>query len=293
MAMPLAVGTRHGSSHVTARLSAGGTGRLCARTMAPSTALLFVVCAGAACSDLLAQAERADPVRPIVERLDFERYKAAIRGLTQFGDREEGTRRNQDALEWLGAELQRYGYTNVERHTYSDQGAPYQSIYATKVGTTAPQEMYMVSAHMDGRGGGDAVDDDASGCAVVLELARVLGAPDVTTTRSVRFVFWNNEEGGMWRGSRAYARERAALQGIETPPGSGQYPEPTWLGLIQHDMMLFDHGLPPEADQIQDADIDIEYQVESTMAAESAALASRLQAAEPSVRDRLPGEYRH
>ena len=220
-----------------------------------------------------------DPVQVVVDRLDFQRYKAAIRGLTQFGDRRQGTPRNSAALDWLEAQLLSYGYTNVERHTYSDQGTPYQNIYATKVGTTVPQEMYLVSAHLDGLGGGEAADDDASGCAVVLELARVVGAPDVATTRSIRFVFWNNEEEGFWRGSRSYVRERASLQGIETPPGSGLYPEPTWLGIIQHDMVLFDHGLPPERDQIMGADLDIEYQAESTMAAESEALASRLQAA--------------
>ena len=38
--------------------------------------------------------------------------------------------------------------------------------------------------------------------------------------------------------------QRQALQGKENPPGSGRYPEPKWLGMVQHDMMLFDHGMP-------------------------------------------------
>ena len=45
-------------------------------------------------------------------------------------------------------------------------------------------------------------------------------------------------------GARAYVEQRAALQGKENPPGSGRYPEPKWLGMIQHDMMLLDHGMP-------------------------------------------------
>ena len=45
-----------------------------------------------------------------------------------------------------------------------------------------------------------------------------------------------------WRGS--LRQQRASRQGIEDPPGSGRYPEPRWLGMIQHDMMLFDHGAP-------------------------------------------------
>src|SRR5579864_8921883 len=103
------------------------------------------------------------------------------------------------------------GNSNVERHRFMSGSGPLENIYATKNGTTIPGEMYIVSAHMDGRGGGEAADDDASGCAVVLELARVLGMPDVQTNRSVRFMFWNNEEFGM-DGSGTYARERDPLQ---------------------------------------------------------------------------------
>jgi hypothetical protein len=76
-----------------------------------------------------------------------------------------------------------------------------------------------------------------------MEVARVLSGADVETDRSIRFALWNNEETG-FNGSVAYVQQRAALQGKENPPGSGRYPEPKWLGMIQHDMMLWDHGLP-------------------------------------------------
>jgi hypothetical protein len=35
-----------------------------------------------------------DPVQILVDRLDLEKYKATSKGLTQFGDRREGTQRN-------------------------------------------------------------------------------------------------------------------------------------------------------------------------------------------------------
>ena len=76
-----------------------------------------------------------------------------------------------------------------------------------------------------------------------MEVARVLSGPDVATERSIRFVLWNNEETGL-NGAFAYVQQRAALQGKENPAGSGRYPEPRWLAMIQHDMMLWDHGLP-------------------------------------------------
>ena len=110
-----------------------------------------------------------------------------------------------------------------------------------------------------------------------MELARVFSSPDVQTERSIRFVLWNNEETGL-NGSRAYVDQRQALQGKEDPPGSGRYPEPKWLGMIQHDMMLFDHGMPREdgtlsETQRPEADVNIEFQVNSVFAAQSQALA--------------------
>ena len=205
----------------------------------------------------------------MVARLDLEQYKAHIRGLAQFGDRVQGTQRNRDAIEWLEKQLRSFGYSNVERHRFMSSSGPLENIYATKLGTSAPQEMYIVSAHMDGRGGGQAADDDASGCAVVLELARVLAMPDVRTARSVRFIFWNNEEFGM-DGSGTYALEKVSHTSSA---------EPRVLGVIQHDMMMYDHGMPPGPKQSPNADINIEYQANSKMAAESAKLAATLQEA--------------
>ena len=102
-------------------------------------------------------------------------------------------------------------------------------VYCTKVGTTHPDEMYILGAHMDGHGVNEAVDDDGSGTALVMELARVFSSPDVETERSIRFILWNNEETGL-NGARAYVEQRQELQGVEDPPGSGQYPEPQMAG---------------------------------------------------------------
>lgn len=174
-----------------------------------------------------------------------------------------------------------------------------ESLYCTKVGTTRPDEMYIVSAHMDGLGYGEAANDDGSGTALVMELARLFSQPGVTTERSIRFILWNNEETGL-NGAYAYVAQRKDLQGIESPKGSGRYPEPKWLGMIQHDMLLFDHGMPvpkrdadgkpvldargqpvlvAPAEQRAEADVNIEFQVNSKFAEASAQLAWTLRAA--------------
>jgi hypothetical protein len=154
---------------------------------------------------------------------------------------------------------------------------PRQEVYCTKIGSTRPDEMYIVGAHMDGIGWGEAANDDGSGTALVMELARVFSGPDVQTERSIRFILWNNEESGL-NGSRAYVAQRRELRGQEQPAGSGRYPEPKWLGMIQHDMMLFDHGMPRadgtmSPDQRPEADVNIEFQSNSRLAPESQALA--------------------
>jgi len=297
-----------------------------------SKTILFALCAFAAGLATVAGSQRGgqpapadDPVRTMVERLDLEKYKATIKGLTQFGDRREGTDRNRAALNWIETQLKLSGCTNTERLQYVYMPAPpatrraataaaanprrgvraptgvnndpnkqpdealralntppsipgaREDVYCTKIGTTHPDEMYIVGAHMDGIGWGEAANDDGSGVALVLELARILNNPDVQTERSIRFVLWNNEESGL-NGSRAYVAQRQPLQGKEEPAGSGRFPEPRWLGMIQHDMMLFDHGMPRadgtlSPDQRPEADVNIEFQVSSMFAAQAQTLA--------------------
>src|SRR5215831_11761387 len=296
-----------------------------------------------------------DPVRLMVARLDLEKYKATIKGLTQFGDRRQGTERNRKAVDWIEAQLKSYGCTPTERITYTYVTPPprgrggaggdsaggrgrgrgnaaqgggrirgyriqtgvntdslkqpdpriraldtepakdgeRQEVFCTKVGSTHPEEMYIVGGHMDGHGWNEAANDDGSGTALVMELARVFTNPDVKTERSIRFALWNGEETGL-NGARAYVAQRQALQGIENPKGSGKYPEPKWLGMIQHDMMMWDHGMPqavlgPDGKQQVDAngrgvfaapkeqrpeaDVNVEFQIASKMADESMKLA--------------------
>jgi hypothetical protein len=273
--------------------------------------------AGAPAADTMV----SDNVKTMVARLELERYKATVKGLTQFGDRRQGTDRNRAAVDWIEAQLKSYGCTNTERITYEYKSPPpraggpgraggrppsdaaqgggrlrgyrirtgvntdslaqkdpkiraldaqpatdgqRQEVYCTKVGSVHPNEMYIVGGHMDGHGWGEAANDDGSGTALVMELARVFSSPDVKTDRSIRFVLWNNEETGL-NGARAYVAQREALQGKEEPAGSGKYPEPKWLGMIQHDMMMFDHGMPrPDGtmspEQRPEADVNIEFQ---------------------------------
>src|SRR5437667_685304 len=59
-----------------------------------------------------------DPVKLLVDRLELQKYKATIKGLTQFGDRRQGTERNRKAVDWIEGQLKSYGCTNTERIKY-------------------------------------------------------------------------------------------------------------------------------------------------------------------------------
>src|SRR5262249_56067666 len=65
------------------------------------------------------EGRRNGDIEAMVARLDRDKYKATIKGLTQFGDRRQGTERNRKALDWIEAQLKSYGCTNTERITYT------------------------------------------------------------------------------------------------------------------------------------------------------------------------------
>src|SRR5580658_7456747 len=68
-----------------------------------------------------AQPAAPDPIAALASWLSLESYKATIKGLTQFGDRREGTDRNRAAIDWIEARLKSYGRTNTERIRYDYQ----------------------------------------------------------------------------------------------------------------------------------------------------------------------------
>src|SRR5262245_52881280 len=70
----------------------------------------------------------SDLQRTVVSRLQLEQYKAHIKGLSQFGDRMQGTPRNRDAIDWLEKQLKAFGYSNVQRHRFMSASGPLENI---------------------------------------------------------------------------------------------------------------------------------------------------------------------
>jgi Zn-dependent M28 family amino/carboxypeptidase len=144
------------------------------------------------------------------------------------------------AAAYIDGVLRSLGYAVVPQE-FTAGGRTYRNLEATLAGTTLRHEVVLLGAHYDTAEEARGADDNASGVAGVLELARRLaGAPQA---RTVRFVFFPNEEppwfatGAM--GSRHYAKEArarndriVAMLSIEsigyydTQQGTQRYPFP-------------------------------------------------------------------
>jgi hypothetical protein len=131
-----------------------------------------------------------------------------------FPGRMTWTDQRKKAALWLKSELQKLGYSprgmlfseTIAGKQYTDL----ENVFAEKRGTTHPDEIIVVTGHYDiADTTNEGAMDDASGVAIVLELARVLATEQ--TRRSVVFLLTDSEEYGAFWGARAFAQgfERA------------------------------------------------------------------------------------
>ncbi len=121
-------------------------------------------------------------------------------------DRNAGNR-GSVAATYLKKRLGQYGLLVFEQF-FNDDGV---NIYAEQPGYLYPNQKYMICAHYDNRpwDGIEApgADDNASGCAAVMEAARILS--DFSFPFTIIYAFWDYEEYGLY-GSQYYAQQAKA-----------------------------------------------------------------------------------
>jgi hypothetical protein len=100
------------------------------------------------------------------------------------------------------------GY-QVTPQTYEVEGIPCSNLEATHAGIKHPEQILLIGAHYDSVSGSPGANDNGSGVAALLEIARLLKR--VETGCTVRFVAFVNEESPFFfreqMGSMVYARE--------------------------------------------------------------------------------------
>ncbi len=152
----------------------------------------------------------ARPTREVQMDLLRKNLQEHVRVLSsEIGERNMERYQNlQAAGQYIEEILIRYGYS-IQSQAYLFEGKEVRNIIASQPGQRLPEETILVGAHYDTVPETSGADDNASGVAGMLELARLFSASP--TARTLKFVAFSNEEDGMM-GSRVYAR-RAKEEG--------------------------------------------------------------------------------
>jgi hypothetical protein len=178
------------------------------------------------------QSSKPDPaIAAMVKEVSPKNIEATIRKLVSFGTRNtlssqtDPNRGIGAARDWIYGEFQRIGKDcggclTVEKQTFTQpkanripQPVEITNIVATLRGTTDPERVYVVSGHYDSMCNLDATDatcdapganDDASGTAVSIELARIMSKRKFDAT--IIFMAVAGEEQGLL-GSTYFAKQ--------------------------------------------------------------------------------------
>jgi hypothetical protein len=86
------------------------------------------------------------------------------------------------------------------------EGRTAYNVVAEIPGTDKADEVVMLGGHLDSWHAGTGATDNAIGCAVTMEAARILMAIGAKPRRTVRVALWSGEEQGLY-GSQAYVRD--------------------------------------------------------------------------------------
>jgi carboxypeptidase Q len=90
-----------------------------------------------------------------------------------------------------------------------DQSLDGLNVVAEISGGAKRDELVMMGAHLDSWHTGTGTTDNAVGCAVVMEAARIIKALDLKPARTIRLALWSGEEQGIL-GSRGYVKSHFA-----------------------------------------------------------------------------------
>jgi hypothetical protein len=222
-----------------------------------------------------APAPPPDPaLRDLLRQVDPGRIEATIQTLVSFGTRHTASSQTDPvrgigaATNWVFGQMQAIAATSSGNMTVQRQSfvQPVSSripvpttitnVIATLQGTASPQRFYVVTGHLDSRvtdvldftSDAPGADDDGSGVAVVLELARLFATQQFPGT--LVFATVAGEEQGLYGSSFMAQQMKAAgadVQGMfsndivgASQAWDGTKPDP-------HTLRLFVEGIPTAA----------------------------------------------
>lgn len=146
----------------------------------------------------------------LVEQVSTARLTASVGALAAIPTRHTDSTHITTARTWLEGQFAAMGYAGVTSPAWSSGGHSGQNVVCTKPGAGPATDVIIVCAHYDSRmqtlsnatSPAPGADDNASGVAALLEIARLVQGLPLSPT--VRFVAFSGEEQGLL-GSTAYA----------------------------------------------------------------------------------------
>ncbi len=159
------------------------------------------------------QANRARPafvpqpqIAALVDEVDAQRWFDDVVALADFNRYTHGTEID-GARDWLVQQLETLPGLAVSTESFQVGSTTAWNVIATLPGTVHAEDLYIVGAHYDATSQAPPVaapgaEDNASGCAGVLEMARIFAAQPPAAT--VLFICYSGEEQGLF-GSRDHA----------------------------------------------------------------------------------------
>lgn len=150
-------------------------------------------------------------IASIVTRISRAKIQDWVNALCKFQTRHTESVYIDQVAGYLRDEFAAMGYANVGYHPYIKNGLSLKNVICAKPGVSDSGQVVVVCGHYDcvmeqhsnSEARAPGADDNASGIAAMLEIARILY--DVELEHTVRFVAFSGEEQGLW-GSTAYAQ---------------------------------------------------------------------------------------
>ena len=137
------------------------------------------------------QSYKGSPVSPSPELVqDVKNHVFKLSG--EIGERNLNYYNElQSAADYIQKELEKYGY-HVSLQEYNIQEKKCANLIAEKMGTSKKDEIIVIGAHYDSVEGSPGANDNASGVASTLALAKFFASQE--NKRTLRFVAFVNEE---------------------------------------------------------------------------------------------------
>lgn len=126
----------------------------------------------------------------VAPHFDVNRAMTHVRAIAAFGARPAGGTAERKAIDYVAAQLRSWGYSVTTPTVMLPDGKTSRNVIAERAGTRP--DVLLLGGHIDSKSPSPGGNDNASGVATVLELARLLS--DTTSTPTVRFMAFAAEE---------------------------------------------------------------------------------------------------